>query len=367
MEKQAEGSAGATVYILATEARRYVADLLVAERLPREDADVVAACLVRADLRGVDTHGIVRLQTYIDRIRRGLVNPTPSLAPKPVTSACALLDGDNGLGFVVATRAMRHATEMAARNGIGLVSVKRSTHFGMAASYLLQAVEAGYIALVFTNASPAMPPWGGREALLGTSPFAAGVPGGEQGAFILDMAPSVAARGKIRKALRLGQKIPLDYALDADGRPTDDPALALLGVVLPMGGPKGSGLSMLMDILGGVLSGAAFAGDVGDQYKDFDRPQNVGHFFLAIKPDLFMTAEAFRTRMDTLLQRIREAPRAEGVDRIMTAGEPEALNEARGLATGIAYRRADLQPLIDAGEKAGLAPLAFSSTPFGAK
>ena len=358
--------ADATVYVPAAEARRFVTDLLVTEKLPPEDAATVASCLVRADLRGVDTHGIVRLHAYIDRIRRGLVNPKPNLVPQPVTSACALLDGDNGLGFVVATKAMNLAVDMAASNGLGLVSVRRSTHFGMAASYLLQAVEAGYIAFAFTNASRAMPPWGGREALLGTSPFGAGVPGGERGNFILDMAPSVAARGKIRKALRLGQKIPLDYALDADGRATDDPARALLGVVLPMGGPKGSGLSMLMDILGGVLSGAAFAGDVGDQYKDYDRPQNVGHFFLAIKPDLFMPADAFRARMDTLLGRVREAPRAEGFDRIMTAGEPEAQNEARALANGIAYRRADLQPLLDAGAAAGIPPLAISPTALGA-
>ena len=352
-------------YVRAEEARRFVIDLMAAHGLAAEDAGIVAACLVRADLRGVDTHGLSRLPGYLERLRRGLVNPRPALAPRMVATAAAHLDGDDGFGFVVATRAMATAMEIADACGIGLVSVKRSTHFGMAACYLLQAVEAGYIALVFTNASPAMPPWGGREALLGTSPFAAGAPGGERGPFILDMAPSVAARGKIRKALKLGQTIPGDWALDGEGRTTTDPARALEGVVLPMGGPKGSGLSMLMDILGGVISGAAFAGDVGDQYKHFDRPQDVGHFFLAMKPDLFMPLEQYRARMDMLAERVRSAPRAEGVDEILMPGEPEARQEARRLRTGIPYPANDVEALLAEARKVGVAPLATAAAPFG--
>ncbi|MGH6946870.1 MAG: Ldh family oxidoreductase [Kiloniellales bacterium] len=348
------GLSAETILVAADPVRKFVSALLAAKGLPPDDAGIVARCLVRADLRGVDTHGITRLPGYLDRLQRGLINSRPALQPKAVTAAVAQLDGENGFGFVVATRAMAAATEIAGRTGIGLVSANRSTHFGMAANYLLQAVEQGFIALVFTNASPAMPPWGGRSALLGTSPFAAGAPGGANGPFILDMAPSVAARGKIRKALRLGQKIPADYALDKDGRTTTDPARALEGVVLPIGGPKGSGLSMLMDILGGVISGAAFGGDVGDQYKAFDRPQDVGHFFLAMKPDLFMGLEAYRSRMDELLDRIRSAPRAEGFDEILIPGEPEARQEAQRLKVGIPYRVSDLEPLLDEARSSGL-------------
>jgi LDH2 family malate/lactate/ureidoglycolate dehydrogenase len=354
------------VYARPDEVRRFVTNLMAANGLPLEDAAIVAHCLARADLRGVDTHGIVRLPGYLDRLRRGLVNARPRLEPSMVTAAAAHLDGDNGFGFVVATRAMAKAIELAKTTGIGLVSARRSTHFGMAASYLLQAVEAGFIALVFTNASRAMPPWGGRTALLGTSPFAAGAPGGRNGPFILDMAPSVAARGKIRKALRLGQQIPLDYALDGEGRPTTDPARALEGVVLPMAGPKGSGLSMLMDILGGVISGAAYAGDVGDQYKDYERPQNVGHFFLAMKPDLFMPLDEYRARMDTLIDRVRSTPRAEGFDEILVAGEPEARQEARRSIAGIPYPAKDLEPLLEDARKAGVAELSISPSPFPA-
>lgn len=348
--------------VRAEEARRFTTDLIAHSGVPRQDAEVMANCLVRADLRGVDTHGIVRLPGYLDRLHRGLVNPRPTLQPRDITPAVAQIDGENGFGFVIATRAMAKAMDLAQRIGIGMVSVKRSTHFGMAASYLLQAVEQGFIAMVFTNASRAMPPWGGREALLGTSPFAVGAPGGEKGPFILDMAPSVAARGKIRKALRAGQPIPIDYALDGEGKPTTDPAKALEGVVLPMGGPKGSGLSMLMDIMGGVISGAGFAGGVTDQYKDYTRPQNVGHFFLAIKPDLFLPQSEYRSRMDTLSDTVRGAPRAEGFSEILMPGEPEARNEAKRLRDGIPYPFPDLEPLITAAAAAGIKPLSVVGT-----
>ena len=355
----------ATVQLPAATAQELVAEILAREGVPRPDAEVTARCLVRADLRGVDTHGIVRLPGYVERIRRGLVDPAPALAPESVAPAAARLDGGNGLGFVVATRAVAAATELAETQGTGLVGVHRSTHFGMAANYLLQAAEAGYASLVFTNASRAMPPWGGRARLLGTSPVGAGVPGPEGGVpFILDMSPSVAARGKIRKAAREGRPIPEGYALDADGRPTTDPEAALKGVVLPMGGPKGSGLSMLMDILSGVLTGAGFAGGVGDQYKDFDRPQNVGHFVFVLRPDLFMDRAAFAGRMAELVATVKDNPRAEGFDEILIAGEPEARLEAARRADGIPYRRADLAPLVALLRGHGVeppAPLAFSS------
>lgn len=348
------------VHVEAGAARRFVAALMQARGLPEADARTVAECLVRADLRGVETHGLMRLPVYLERLARGLVNPRPRLEPRRVTPVAAHLDGEDGLGFVVATRAMAESVAMAEVHGLGLTAVKRSTHFGMAAGYLLQAIEAGYIAFVFTNASPAMPPWGGREPFIGTSPFAVGVPGGAEGPFVLDMAPSVAARGKIRRAARDGRPIPEGYALDAEGRPTTDPAEALKGVVLPIGGAKGAGLSMLMDILAGILTGAAFAGEVGDQYKHFDRPQNVGHFLLAVKPGLFVAPEDFRARMDVLVGRVRGQPRADGFNEILMPGEPETRNEAQRLVAGIPYRRADLQPLLEAAAEHSLPELPMS-------
>ena len=186
---------------------------------------------------------------------------------------------------------------------------------------------------------------------------------GTLGPYVLDMSPAVAARGKIRAALRRGENIPEGYALDGDGRPTTNPMAALEGVVLPLGGPKGSGLSMLMDILGGVISGAAFAGEVGDQYRDFGRPQNVGHLFLAMRPDLFVSAEDYATRMDTLVDRIHDSPRAEGFEEVLLPGECEAGLEAARSVTGIAYDSSELDLLQSAAAGAGVPELATSSRP----
>ena len=226
----------------------------------------------------------------------------------------------------------------------------------MAAAYVIPAIEAGFIALVFSNASRAMPPWGGREGFLGTNPFAAGAPGG----YLLDMSPAVAARGKIRRAARRGEKIPLGYALDAEGRPTTDPDVALDGgVVQPIGGYKGSGIAMLMDLLGGLISGAGCAGDVGNQFEDYDRPQDVGHFFLVIKPDLFIPLNEYDARMNKLVERVHGAPRAEGFDEVLMPGDPEARLEAERRTAGIPYNVKEIAILQQAAAEYGVAPLAL--------
>jgi len=354
------------VYAEHEEADAFARALLTAHGVPKKDAATVAACLVRADLRGVDTHGLVRLPGYLERVRRGLINAKPKLAPKRASPVAAGLDGQNGFGFVVGTRAMAEAMAIARKAGIGIVAARRSNHFGMAASYVLQALEAGFVSFVFTNAARSMPPWGGKEALLGTSPFAAGAPGGKLAPLVLDMSPAVAARGKIRIAEKRGEGIPLGYALDAAGRPTTDPTEALKGVVLPIGGPKGSGLSMLMDVFSGVISGAAYAGDVRDQYKTFDRPQNVGHFFMAMKPDLFVSKREYRARMDTLVGRVRACPKAEGFDEILMPGEIESREEESRRKRGIPYGQGEVEALQKEAERAGVAHLEVSGEPLAA-
>src|SRR5215212_2664887 len=351
------------IYASANATDAFVRRLLGAHGVPETDAAIIASCLVSADLRGVDTHGIARLPGYLDRVRRGLINPAPALVPLRVTPVAASLDGQDAFGFVVGLCAIKEAMAMARDFGLGLVTVRRSTHFGMAASYVLPAIDAGFIAMVFSNASPAMPPWGGREGLLGTNPFAAGAPGGTLAPFLLDMSPAVAARGKIRRAERRGETIPLGYALDAQGRPTTDPKAALGGVVLPIGSYKGSGLSMMMDIFGGVISGAAFGGDVADQYKVFDRPQDVGHFFLAMRANLFVPQDDYRARMDTLVQRVRDCPKADGFDEILVPGEPEARHEAERRRTGIPYSRREIAVLQEEAVKAGVPALVVSAHP----
>jgi LDH2 family malate/lactate/ureidoglycolate dehydrogenase len=353
-------------YAAVEEAQAFGRRLLVAHGLTEQDATIMAGCLVRADLRGVDTHGLQFLPQYLDRVRRGLVNPKPNLVVERATPMIGSLDGQNGYGFVVATKAMAAAIDMAKEFGVGIVSARRSTHFGMAACYTLQALDAGLISFVFTNASRAMPPWGGREAFLGTSPFAAAAPSGMELPFDFDMSPAVAARGKIRRAARRGQKIPLGYALDAYGHATTDPNAALDGgVVLPIGGPKGSAISMLMDIMGGVMSGAAFGGDVRNQFLDYDEPQNVGHFFMAMKPDLFIPKNEYLKRMDMLVQRVHAQPPAEGFDEVIMPGETERRLEAVRRRTGLPYHAKEVAALQQEAVKAGLPALPVAKTPLG--
>ncbi len=252
---------------------------------------------------------------------------------------------------------MSTAISMARTFGIGMVSVKHSNHFGMSAWIVRQAVDAGMMSLVFTNSSPALPAWGGKSQLLGVSPIACGAPGGKESRpFILDMAPSVAARGKIHRALRRGEKIPADWALDAEGRPTDDPAEALKGVMLPMGGPKGSALAIMMDVFSGVFSGSAFAGGVTGPY-DMSRPGDVGHFIVAIKPDLFMSLEEFRVRMDVLYRRVVGSEKMAGVDRIYFPGEIEQLTEEKRLEEGIPYVKSEIEALNAEAERLGAAKI----------
>ncbi len=351
-------------YAHPKEADAFGRRLLIAHGLPEADAAIVAGYLVRADMRGVDTHGLQYLPHYLDRVRRGLINPRPELTVERVTPMIGKLDGQNGFGFVVGSKAMAAAIEMAREFGLSIVGIRRSTHYGMAANYVLQALDAGLISLVFSNASPGMPPWGGRKAIIGTNPFAAGAPAGTELPFDLDMSPAVAARGKIRRAARRGESIPLGYALDKQGRATTDPNVALDGgVVQPIGGPKGSGISMLMDILGGVITGAGSGGDVGNQFLDYDRPQNVGHFFLVMKPDLFVSKDEYFKNMDRLVQRVHACPTAEGFSEVIMPGERERRFEVKHRRTGVPYAKKEVDAMQAEAAKAGLPPLLLSDSP----
>jgi LDH2 family malate/lactate/ureidoglycolate dehydrogenase len=352
-----------TVYASVENATQFAVRLLMAHKLQEADAKTVAHCLVRADLRGVDTHGIQYLPHYLGRVEKGLINPRPELTLEKKSPIAAALDGQDGFGFVVGMKAIDAAIEMASEFGAGLVAARRSTHFGMAASYVLRAVEAGFVAQVYSNASPAMPPWGGREAMLGTSPFACGAPGGKLDPYVLDLSFAVAARGKIRKAGRRGEKIPLGWALDAEGRPTTDPTAADKGVVLPIGGYKGSGLAMLMDLMGGVIAGAGHAGGVGNQFSNYDRPQDVGHFFMVMKPDLFVPLDQYRASMDRLVTAVRGAPRADGFDEILMPGEREARIEKERRVTGVWIGPVELKKLNATAAKAGVVPIEVSTKP----
>ncbi|RSL94508.1 hypothetical protein CEP52_012586 [Fusarium oligoseptatum] len=339
------------IHVAASEARRLVQYILKGNGVPEENAAIVARCLVAADLRGVDTHGMNRIPSYMERIRQGVLNASAQPVVNQVTPAVAQVDGNNGFGFVAAHMGMAAAIESARVFGIGMASIKHSNHFGMSAWVVQQALDADMMSLVFTNSSPALPAWGGKSKLMGVSPIACGAPGkGPMENFILDMAPSVAARGKIYKAKRRGEKIPSDWALDSEGRPTDDPEAALGGVMLPMGGPKGSALSIMMDVFSGVLSGSAFAGHVTNPY-DPSKPADVGHFLVAIKPDLFMSLDEFRERMQYLYERVVGSEKAAGVERIYFPGEIEQLAQKEREEKGIPLVQAEIDALNEEARK----------------
>ena len=350
-----------SLLVSASDARIYVQAVLEGNGVPPTNAAIVAKCLVAADLRGVDTHGINRISSYVERIRQGVLDAKAQPKLTEVTPVVAQVDARNAFGFVAASMGMTKACEMAQIYGIGMVSIKHSNHFGMSAWIVQQAIDAGMMSLVFTNSSPALPVWGGKEKLMGVSPIACGAPAGAEKPFILDMAPSVAARGKIYKAKRRGDKIPLDWALDADGRPTDDPSAALEGVMLPMGGPKGSALSIMMDVFSGVLSGSAHSGHVTNPY-DPSKPADVGHFLVAIKPDLFMSLEDFKARMDYLHQRVVGSEKMAGVDRIYFPGELEQIMQERRTKEGIPLVQAEIEALNLEAHKVGVDELRVGHT-----
>lgn len=312
--------------------------------LPSEDAAVVAHCLVDAEARGVASHGIGRIPVYTQRLRSGVVNARPQFRLSAGEGATAHLDGDNGMGYLVARRAMQEAIARGQQYGISLVLASNSNHFGMAASWLQQALDAGLGAMVFTNAPPLMPVWGGRTPFLGTSPFAFAAPGGKT-PLMLDMATSVVAFGKIRRAARRGEAIPQDWALDAAGQPTTDAQAALDGVVLPMAGPKGSGLGLMMELLAGVMSGSGYGGEVRNQNSNFSQPQNVGHAFITFRPDIALPLESYVSRADELVARAKASPLAEGFSAIHMPGERENQRAAEAERDGLTIGEQDLAML----------------------
>jgi LDH2 family malate/lactate/ureidoglycolate dehydrogenase len=340
------------VLVDAFAAQTFVEGVLTGNGVSPNNATIIANCLVQADLRGIDTHGINRIPSYMARVQQGVLDAKASPTLNQITPVIAQVDGNNGFGFLAAHLGMESACKMAKEFGIGMVSVKHSNHFGMSAWVVQQALDAGMMSLVFTNSSPALPVWGGTDKLLGVSPIACGAPAGKTRPFILDMAPSIAARGKVYKALRRGEEIPPDWALDAEGRPTTDPAAALQGVMLPMGGPKGSALAIMMDVFSGVLSGSAFAGHVTNPY-DPSKPADVGHFLVAIKPDLFMGLDDFKERMDYLYQRVVGCKKMAGVERIYFPGEIEQITKDERESKGIPYTEVEIASLNQEATKVG--------------
>ena len=343
--------------------RKFGCRVLESAGVPSEDTREVVECLLSADLRGVDSHGLVRLPVYLRRLRAKVVNARPAIRVELRDGPVGLLDGDNGLGPVVGSRAMREAIGLAERFGIGVIGVCRSNHFGAAAFYVQKAVARGMIGIAASNAPPNMAPYGGRERFLGTNPFAIGVPAGEEPPLVFDASSSVVARGKIIVAAKRGLPIPEGWAIDPQGLPTTEALAALEGAVLPFGGAKGSAISLIIDILCGVLTGAAFAVHLRT-LEDLRSQQNLGHVFIALRTDLFASALEFSARMDEILRLLKSSAPAPGVVRVQAPGEPEAENECRNRQLGVLLAHEVVRELISIGGECGVA---FPSTPLRSK
>lgn len=309
---------------------------LVLEQLdvPAEDARQTAECLLLAELRGVDSHGLVRLPVYAKRLQAKVVKARPDITVHSPYGAVALVDGDNGLGPVVGSRAMETAINLARSSGVGFVGVRHSNHFGAAAFYVEKAIRRGYIGCAVSNAPPNMAAFGGRERFLGTNPLAIGIPAGEERPLIFDASSSVVARGRIIVAAERNLPIPQGWAIDPQGLPTTDAGAALAGAVLPFGGAKGSAISFIIDILSGVLTGASFALHL-NTLENLNAVQNLGHTFIAARTDLFLPARQFAVRMDEILRMLKSSAPAAGVPRVLAPGELEFDTEARYRESGL--------------------------------
>jgi LDH2 family malate/lactate/ureidoglycolate dehydrogenase len=341
--------------VTAKELEAFCAALFRGAGVSAEDAGLVAGSLVLADLRGVGSHGVTRVGIYLERLRAGLVEPRPAIRVVRETATTAVLDGGNGLGAVVGTRAMAEAVRRAKAYGTAWIAVRNSNHFGAAAYYVLQALQAGCIGVALTNAPPTMAVAGGRVPFFGTNPFAVAVPAGRERPIVVDMATSVAARGKIILAAKKGEAIPLGLAIDAQGRPTNDAVAALEGAVLPFGGHKGSAIALLVEVLSGALAGASVAPHVGNLYENPAGVQDLGHAFGAMRVDAFTSAEEFAERMDAMIRAVRQSPRAAGVERIYLPGEIEFEAEARQARDGLLLPDPTAADLRAWGERMGVA------------
>jgi len=322
------------------------------------DARLTAENLIFANLRGVDSHGVIRLKIYADRLCAGgfELAGRPQIVSEQESSA--LIDAQHGIGQVAATAAMKLATTKAAKTGAAAVSVRNSNHFGAAAFYALQAVDCGLIGFAATNAGPTMAPTGGREGRLGNNAFAVAIPAGRLPPLVLDMATGAVAWGKIFVAQQAGRAIPKTWALDKNGVPTDDPnAAAHQGLIQPFGGYKGYGLSLLIDVLTGVLSGGGFSTHVRTLYQEIETPSGVAHTCAALRIESFMPLSEFGQRMEAIVQLMRSCPPAPGVDRIFVPGEIEHETEQRRRAEGIPINTELQAELRALGTRLGVKPL----------
>lgn len=308
----------------AKDLQEFAVGVMCAAGLSEEESAVFCDSLIRADMRGIASHGVTRLATYAKRVELGLV--AGHVRPEIVKDGGGILavDGRNGMGAYVGTWTMEQCIRRARENGSCFAAVSGGNHFGYAAYFTEQAAAQGMLGLAIANGPPALPPTGGVKPLLGTNPLAVSLPtGAGEPPLTLDMATSAVARGKVTLARKTGASIPEGWGVDRDGNPTTDPAAVLDGgAMLPVGGPKGYAISLIIDILCSCVAGSCFGQTMGSFY-DMTRTQNSGFCFAAVDLSKAVAADEWETRLQPLLASIRACPRRSGVDEIMLPGQPE--------------------------------------------
>jgi LDH2 family malate/lactate/ureidoglycolate dehydrogenase len=325
--------------------------------LPSDDAEAVADVLVDANLRGTPSHGFQRLPAYMRRVRAGLAGGTDLLTIVRQDGGLCRIDAGHALGPAAAVKALRHAIALARESGVSLVAVGGSSHFGSAGYYARKAAEAGMAAMVMTNSVKRIAPYGAMSPFLGTNPLAIGIPLGRHDPFVLDMATSIEAGGKVMRAKEAGEAIPPGVALDAEGRATTDPARALAGSFLPIAGPKGSGLAMAISLLAVLLAGADCDDVMASLHHDMDRQQNVGHLFIVIDLAGIVPATGWDRAVE-MIDRLQVLTPANGSPGVRYPGASREALASRCRSEGVALDVGEILLAAETCRECGLAEIA---------
>lgn len=319
--------------VTITELKELMASKLTQAGLQRSHADTVADVLAHADARGIHSHGAMRVEYYAERIAKGGITVKPDFQYTETSGGTGVFDADNGVGHVAAKEAMTHAIEMARTNGTAIVGVRRMSHSGALSYFVQQAAEAGMIGISMCQSDPMVVPFGGAEPYFGTNPIAFAAPGVGDEKIIFDMATSIQAWGKILHARSKGESIPDTWAVDKDGVPTTDP-FKVTGL-LPIAGPKGYGLMMMVDILSGVLLGLPFGKHVSSMYHDLTAGRELGQLHIVINPGAFTNPEMFRTHISGMMKELNEVKPAPGFDQVLYPGQNTTMQEEDSMENGI--------------------------------
>ncbi len=349
-----------TQYFAIPDLKSYIVRYFRRWEISGEDALLAADVLLSADMRGVDSHGVIRLKSYYgSRIAAGLIDPHASLKVVKETPTTIALDACNGLGHPAGVKAMRRCIAKARQSGIALATVRNSNHYGIAGYYAMMALPEDMIGISFTNSGPLVAPTHGRKAMLGTNPIAVAVPAASSRPYVLDMATSIVPIGRVAVYQKNEKSIPSGWGIDSNGCVTEDPGKVIDGgALMPLGGPeilrgyKGYGLALMVDIFSGVLAGSGFGDLVYG--SNGNEPAHIGHFFAAVCIDAFREVDAFKQDMDQLLSALKDSPKAEGEERIYIHGEKEFEKAELARIEGIPLSEVTVKSLISAGNEDGV-------------